>query len=102
MLKLTHWEQLTRTEAGQVLGCSANAVSIVCTRRDSDFVRSWTGVLRCPTCGLTAPGARGRKDPPMDSDSPMELDDLIRAADPMLHLSPPDASRRKRGGPIPR
>jgi RNA polymerase sigma-70 factor (ECF subfamily) len=28
VLKLTHWEQLTRTEAGQVLGCSANAVSI--------------------------------------------------------------------------
>jgi RNA polymerase sigma-70 factor (ECF subfamily) len=28
LLKLIHWEQLTRAEAGQVLGCSANAVSV--------------------------------------------------------------------------
>jgi RNA polymerase sigma-70 factor (ECF subfamily) len=28
LLKLTHWEQLSRAEAGKVLGCSANAVSV--------------------------------------------------------------------------
>jgi len=28
VLRLSHWEQLTRAEAGTVLGCSANAVSV--------------------------------------------------------------------------
>lgn len=28
LLKLIHWEQLTRADAGHVLGCSANAVSV--------------------------------------------------------------------------
>ena len=28
LLRLIHWEQLSRAEAGQVIGCSANAVSV--------------------------------------------------------------------------